>query len=316
MGRAVVIVRQPRYPTPNLRIRSNNVRTEQYVQNLFSSSVNPPTPGPSRNVRETTQPGYTIRSTTPGVPGDRHNGNTDNNNNNKGDLRLSLDDRIELYNKTFDSNGNQLTLTDKHIVTKKKKEEQKKEKKTVERKEGEEHTSDIELYLSVESDRILKVVGDTMCSRRGLDSRNSSSRSTECTTSSKSLCIDVTEKKTVSGTCVICLVEYMTDDVIVLSETVSCRHVYHKECMVHYLASSAQEKVKKPLDVIDNPCPVCRRPNYCTVCDEDVARLLFLKRGTASATIAASSSSTPRVSPAEAVPVSSAADDAFSDLDF
>lgn len=33
-------------------------------------------------------------------------------------IRLSLEDRIELYKKTFDSNGNQLTLQDKHIVTK------------------------------------------------------------------------------------------------------------------------------------------------------------------------------------------------------
>merc|ERR1712085_113091 len=33
-------------------------------------------------------------------------------------IRLSLEDRIELYKKAFNSNGNQLTLQEKHIITK------------------------------------------------------------------------------------------------------------------------------------------------------------------------------------------------------
>jgi len=276
-------------------------------------------------------PGYAVRtvhSATPGLPGDRHDNDNDNdNNNNESSLRLSLDDRIELYNKTFDSNGNQLTLKNKHIVKEKQKKKQKKKKKEKENEgeEEEENTSIIKLgngdndppiYLSVESDRVLKVVGDTMCSKRGLVSRNSSNNG-----STASLCIDVKEKKkkTVSGTCVICLVEYVKDDVIVLSEDLSCQHVYHKECMVNYLASSAQEKIKRPLAVIDNPCPVCRRPDYCTVCDEDVAQILLQKtavvatNATTTSAYSSTSTTTP-VSPVEAVPVPvSSAEAAFSE---
>jgi len=261
-------------------------------------------------------------------------GSPDNNNKYKDNLRLSLDDRIELYNKAFDSNGNQLTLKETHFV-----EEKKKKEKRNKKNEGEEDkkTSDIELgdgdnnyppnYFSVKSDSILKVVGDTMCSRKGLVSRNPSYGSTA------SLCIDVKDdtkteldalvyekkKKTVSGTCVICLVEYMEDDVIVLSEDLSCQHVYHKECMVNYLASSAQEKIKRPLAVIDNPCPVCRRPDYCTVCDEDVAQILLQKTAVVATnatttSVYSSTSTTTPVSPVEAVPVPvSSAEAAFSE---
>ena len=44
----------------------------------------------------------------------------------------------------------------------------------------------------------------------------------------------------------------------------------YKECMVNYLASHAQRKIKsRLLNVSDNPCPTCRQ-NYCTVNDEDI----------------------------------------------
>jgi peptide subunit release factor 1 (eRF1) len=72
----------------------------------------------------------------------------------------------------------------------------------------------------------------------------------------------------------------MKDDVIVWSQDLKCSHIYHKECMVNYLASNAQRK--SILNVCDNPCPTCRQ-NYCTVKDEDLVKLMIQKAATSTA---------------------------------
>jgi hypothetical protein len=95
----------------------------------------------------------------------------------------------------------------------------------------------------------------------------------------------------VGGTCVICFEEYQKGDVVVwsssqqqeddknnkieTSSSSSCRHVYHKECMIQYLATHHDKKKKqrRNLDWLkDNPCPTCRR-NYVTI-DTDWLSLL------------------------------------------
>lgn len=93
----------------------------------------------------------------------------------------------------------------------------------------------------------------------------------------------------VGGTCVICFEEYKKGDVVVWSasssqqlqeddkndktETSSCRHVYHKECMIQYLATHHGKKQQKNLNWLkENPCPTCRR-NFATI-DKDWLSLL------------------------------------------
>mmetsp|Transcript_29516 Transcript_29516/g.33490 ORF Transcript_29516/g.33490 Transcript_29516/m.33490 type:complete len:203 (+) Transcript_29516:243-851(+) len=84
-----------------------------------------------------------------------------------------------------------------------------------------------------------------------------------------------------SGTCIICIEDFVTNDVIVWSEDPSCSHIYHKTCMVQYLSSNAKLTTKQTrlssnltsipiLDVTTNPCPTCRRQKFCSIRDEDI----------------------------------------------
>merc|ERR1712238_82399 len=86
-----------------------------------------------------------------------------------------------------------------------------------------------------------------------------------------------------TGTCIICLEEFVTKDVIVRSANPSCHHIYHKTCMVQYLSSNAQHTSKQTrlssddnvtripiLDIRKNPCPTCRREYFCTIRDEAI----------------------------------------------
>ena len=56
--------------------------------------------------------------------------------------------------------------------------------------------------------------------------------------------------------CSICLKSYTDDDEVVLSNNPSCRHVFHKECIVPWLAKKEDAK-----------CPLCREQFImdCTV---------------------------------------------------
>jgi hypothetical protein len=153
-------------------------------------------------------------------------------------LSLSLDDRIELYNKTFNSNGNQLILKNKHIVSKINADK-----------------SIIEVCLDIE-------LGDSKDSFSNIKNFIATVDMVE----------DAKETKMMTnGTCSICLDEFIENDLIVYSE--SCSHVYHKHCMVSYLATNAQREIYGTLDITDNPCPSCRQ-NYCQVRDDDLSIVL------------------------------------------
>jgi hypothetical protein len=157
--------------------------------------------------------------------------------NNTLPLSLPLEDRTELYNKAFISNGNQLILKNKHIVFKINADE-----------------SDIEVCLDIESD-----------ASKDYFSNNKNFIKEESDTvedSSKT-------KMMTDGTCSICIDEFIENDQIVYSEL--CSHVYHKHCMVSYLATNAQQEIhgSPTLDITDNPCPSCRQ-NYCKIRDEDL----------------------------------------------
>ncbi len=76
-------------------------------------------------------------------------------------------------------------------------------------------------------------------------------------------------KKIVRGHCVICLEDMSCGQMVVWSETKSCKHVYHKKCLVSFLAHNKRQQIerqRRPQQTPDNnPCPTCRQP-FVTVC--------------------------------------------------
>lgn len=76
-------------------------------------------------------------------------------------------------------------------------------------------------------------------------------------------------KKIVRGYCVICLEDMSCGQMVVWSETKSCKHIYHKECLVSFLAHNKRQQIERqrqPQQTPDNnPCPTCRQP-FVTVC--------------------------------------------------
>jgi len=66
----------------------------------------------------------------------------------------------------------------------------------------------------------------------------------------------------VGGTCVICLDEMRVGETVVWSETESCPHMYHKDCLVSFLAHNCEQQTNLPpskrMDDY-NPCPACRQ---------------------------------------------------------
>ena len=67
----------------------------------------------------------------------------------------------------------------------------------------------------------------------------------------------------VRGNCVICFEDMTAGEDVVWSENKSCQHVYHRHCMVSYLAHKKQ--TLKELEMDENPCPTCRR-KFLSVC--------------------------------------------------
>jgi len=71
----------------------------------------------------------------------------------------------------------------------------------------------------------------------------------------------------VRGNCVICFEDIEAGETVVWSEHNACQHVYHKECMVAYLAH--KKRTVKEIELDENPCPTCRR-KFVTVCPSNV----------------------------------------------
>jgi len=65
----------------------------------------------------------------------------------------------------------------------------------------------------------------------------------------------------IRGECVICFDDMEVGDFIVWSESTACRHVFHKECMVAFLAHKRRMKKQTKMEA---PCPTCRQ-HYVTV---------------------------------------------------
>lgn len=225
---------------------------------------------------------------------------------------LSLQDRIELYNQAFDSNGNQLTLEEKHIVA---------DIESGINNNTLSHTCS--LLMVVKENPIIAVtarktdataaaagaaVSGNSCNWRKDDNSESSFTDTEIGINNvmdrsfpldnnnleedNNCCADTgyrsrhpihivaTAGKT---TCVICFEDFVPGNQIVWSENSFCRHAFHKECMVRYLANNSHRRQSSSLSasssgtVEDNPCPTCRRRNYCTIQRDNLAMVISLE---------------------------------------
>jgi len=204
-------------------------------------------------------------------------------------LQLSLVECIELYNKIFDSNENQLTLESKHIVTKMLK------SPTTNNNDVTEEIGE-KLNTTIESSSFVDVElggSDGNGTEDGNKDNDNDSDDVCGTTKTTILRLDHNKDKQrmeIKGTCIICFEDFVKDDVIVWSENLLCSHIYHKECMVHYLASNAQRNSEQQMllsistpaptpttiiNVTNNPCPTCRRQNYCCIiCSEDILHIV------------------------------------------
>ena len=233
-------------------------------------------------------------------------------------LQLSLEDYKEMYNKSFESNGNQLTLQQQHIIMSKKTDtrEEFTEENMDDVGDDDNMDDDSSIYSSsfsvksmiriisspfivdsprigcdnttiTNNDNIDDIDGDDdddadaenddasiylsiEAERRFIHLSHDTIITTTPTTN------DRNEPQLISGTCIICFEDYQQDDVIVFSNDATCSHIYHQDCMVQYLASMAiQKRSRRHTAVLENPCPTCRRTNYCGgIPDEDVAQLL------------------------------------------
>merc|ERR1719506_1207211 len=278
-------------------------------------------------------------STTVIINGDftmRQNGANGNHNNttNTNTAVLTLEDRVALYKKTFETNGNQLKLQPKHIIV-----HQNTGNTSV---DGNEETQDddaVSTFVDVElgknaddqddhndngndEDDLEQSTYLALASARNLtqqqddgmhnssSSSSSSSTNSDITTATTKLCLDPdqqeidtmtntnrTTKPTISGTCVICFEQFEKEDMIVWSEDPTCHHVYHQDCMVHFLASNAERNMTGQarrtniVDVTHNPCPTCRK-NYCHVQDQAIIALMVSKTTTTTPTAAVTPAAT------------------------
>ena len=69
-------------------------------------------------------------------------------------------------------------------------------------------------------------------------------------------------KKTIGVHCTVCLDDIEPGETMVWSETESCPHIFHKKCVVTFLAYNKKAQLKLPprrRQEIQNPCPTCRQ---------------------------------------------------------
>ena len=223
-------------------------------------------------------------------------------------LYLSLDDCMDLYNKTFASNGNQVTLQNRHIITKVMKkpitdtvteiEEDTAQTSTIESSSfvdvelggtagNKKNDNDDYVEVDVDDDDNCDVDDIAKTDAIDVDDDSDNDDLDETTTTTTSVRLDHNQERQQqlginhNGICIICLEEFVTNDVIVWSADPSCSHIYHKQCMVQYLSSNAKNTSKQTrlssnliripvLDVITNPCPTCRRPKFCSIRDAHI----------------------------------------------
>lgn len=216
---------------------------------------------------------------------------------------LSLEDRIKLYDRAFDASGHQLIVKRKHIIHEGNEEHKpnailKSPSKELDSKaiadsnsDGISATFDVEKGIGdgkneIDNDEEAKIRSENESSVKLGDGKDCHGKENPTLGISISPRPEINEPQGSNNdawnhpmltahennTCAICIEECPAGHTIVWSEDPTCRHVYHKECMVRYLALNAYKKNGGPfgmakVDVNDNQCPICRK-NYLTVRDE------------------------------------------------
>jgi hypothetical protein len=84
----------------------------------------------------------------------------------------------------------------------------------------------------------------------------------------------------IPGTCIICLEEFCVGETVVWSDDpTTCKHIYHEDCIVRFLATHSHRTNHGSAAVAgnqENPCPTCRQ-KFCTVSRQDLLMTVLLK---------------------------------------
>jgi hypothetical protein len=213
-------------------------------------------------------------------------------------VKLDLDDRIKLYHRAFDRNQRVHTLTAEDFLPN--------ETETNGNGESRIQIDDIEssgelrdnsydnydddedepalVYLPMESST--DVCQCQVCPKEGKPPTLEESGDTVADQTTPTTTPQM--RTGVPGQCIICIEHFEPGDKVVWSETPgSCQHVYHEDCMVHYLASHSMrtKQLVYPNDnnhqnqtgsYSENPCPTCRQ-RFCTISREDLILAVLLK---------------------------------------
>lgn len=206
--------------------------------------------------------------------------------NGPGPVHLEMEDRIKLYERTFQRDQQAIVLTDDDFQP-----------------NNEETDEDIEsggepdfAYDDEEPLRwlYLNLGNDSESDKDENQNQNQNEKTPEQHTGVDIGAIEAlndsaeTPSRTkVSGTCIICFDDFAIGETVVYSENPShCKHVFHEDCMTHFLASNSMRKKppsnNDPLEYIpttsysENPCPTCRQP-FCKVAHEDILLSVLLK---------------------------------------
>ena len=175
--------------------------------------------------------------------------------------KMTVDERLEYFNFLFDTNEKQIELKCDQIIVNKKSiakvndgavdRESLCEDLDLEgqKEDNDDDSEDLSIYLSL--DTIDENANIPDCLYPKVNQKDGF----------QDAC-DGREYYNIRAECIICFDHFKAGDIIVHSETY-CRHVYHKACMVTYLAN--QRRSKRQLKEETPPlCPTCRRP-FCTL---------------------------------------------------
>ncbi len=100
------------------------------------------------------------------------------------------------------------------------------------------------------------------CSVISKNKRASGKNNSTCLFHPRGHGFDRNTKKTIGVHCTVCLDDIEAGETMVWSKTESCPHIFHKKCLVTFLAYNKKAQLKLPprrRQEIQNPCPTCRQ---------------------------------------------------------
>jgi len=208
--------------------------------------------------------------------------------------RMDTKNRMAVYNEAFDRNQNQTVLIESQIVTadsnsysSDKDSNTRDSNTTVSTVENgvfdaidynDDTNNDVSVYLALEKVRENRrrrssLLGTSVPFGNGeVDESHQSSNSGQRKRRNSSIVHprhNTNSNPLVRGNCAICFEDMVTNDQVVWSEKPTCPHVYHKECMVAFLAHRRAQEITNSNAC---PCPTCRQ-DFVTVCCEDVVKV-------------------------------------------